>query len=244
MANDKAPSTPPLPAGLYTTIVPVHGQMPFIDQALESIRQQTATCGPILLVADPPKSRVSHHLHSLLSASDGQLRLLEAPKPGIIGAINHAITQVKTPFVSFLDSDDLWTPKKQEGQLRMLLADLTLDAVTSLGANFRGEKKPTHIGTPHPCATFTATTFRHPTFERCGLLDPDATHYTWLYRWWIHARGKGLHESILPELSLLRRVHSGNSWVIGNETGHRELLDELRRISRARADATRQGLAT
>lgn len=244
MPIDSAQPTPPLPSGLYTTIVPVHGHMPFIDQALESIRHQTAPSGPILLVSDPPVATVSHDLHNLLSTYEGQISLLEAPKPGLISAINHAITQVDTPFVAILDSDDLWMPKKQEGQLRMLLADHTLEAVTSLAVQFHGEEAPLHIGAPHPCATFTATTFRHGTFERCGLLDQNSTHYTWLYRWWTHARGIGLREAMLPELGLLRRVHPGSSWVTGNETGHRELLDELRRISRAKMDTTRQGLPT
>jgi glycosyltransferase involved in cell wall biosynthesis len=242
MPDDKPRSKPPLRSGLYTTIIPVHGDTPFLDRALESIHNQTAPSGPILLVADPPATILRHHVHNLISKEDYRVTLLEAPEPGLIAAINHGIKQVDTPFVSFLDSDDLWAAHKQDGQLRLLLADDSLDAVTSLGAQFQGQETPDRLSTPHPCATFTATTFRRAVFERFGLLDPHSTHYTWLYRWWIHARMNGLREAILPELSLYRRVHPGSSWVVGYERGHRELLDELRRISRVKLERTTQGL--
>lgn len=88
--------------------------------------------------------------------------------------------------------------------------------------------------TPIPGMMFTCTTFRTSAFDRYGALDPNATHFTWLYRWWSQAKARGISTTHLDYLGVKRRLHPSNSWTLQRSVAHQHLLGELRQLHHAR----------
>jgi glycosyltransferase involved in cell wall biosynthesis len=153
----------------------------------------------------------------------------------MITALNHGLAQVATPFVAFMDSDDLWMPEKQERQVSLLQSDPSLDVVTCVATNVREESDGSLVELRSaPSSMFTASTFRLTTFERFGTIDTESTHFTWLYRWWSAAKLGGISTGHIDYVGLNRRLHGGNSWAEKGAIAHRELLAELRLIAKAR----------
>jgi hypothetical protein len=157
------------------------------------------------------------------------------PGTGMISALNHGIEAIETPYVAFLDCDDLWLPNKQEMQIALLEKNESLHAVSSRAVNVIATPSGSVAEQdPRPACMFTATTFRTDTFRTFGLIDPTASHHTWLYRWWARARDAGIRTTAIEKVGLERRIHSRNSWVVDNQEAHANLLAEIRSITATR----------
>lgn len=214
----------------YTAIVAAQDEDVFLSEALESILCQTLAPSDVIVVVNPG-SKVCSPTAETVRSFGGSVQLQESSYPGLISGINSGIRATKTPYIAFLDSDDLWSPSKQEAQLDRLLTNPSADASTSLATNFRdspnGHRE--YLLTA-PAILFTATTFHTSAFSRFGLLDTRATHHTWLARWWSKAISLGIQLDSTGQPGVLRRIHSENSWVTASERAHRELRAELRTI--------------
>ena len=228
-------------AGTYTTIIPVRSEDPYLCQAIDSVLDQTASPGPIMVIvngSDPKDSQSARNV----STYQGRVQLLTTTDVGMVPAINLGIAAVETEFVAFLDADDLWVVDKQERQLQLLREQPLLDAATALATNFSdhpgGLRKD--LGTAE-AMMFTNTTFRTSTFVKFGALDPESTHFNWLYRWWSWAREQGIQTASTGTVGTMRRIHENNSWVMENEKGKDILLAELRSIVQQRRTRAAQG---
>lgn len=84
---------------LVTVIIPVHeSHVKLLPQALASVRNQTLKCSQVVVVNDTGKP---------LRRIDGAKVLNTRGREGAAVARNMAIDRAKTPFLLFLDADDL-----------------------------------------------------------------------------------------------------------------------------------------
>jgi glycosyltransferase involved in cell wall biosynthesis len=213
---------------------------PLLAETLASIAAQTLPAERVLVVCDagdPLPVAWASEMSRILPV----VEFHRNERPGQVAAINHGIALATTPYVAFLDADDLWQPEKQERQIALLQQEPELDAVTGLAANFRvDDRGQVSLEEPSPAIMFTAATFPRRTFERLGSLPPECTHFTWLYRWWGDARAAGIATRSIDYVGVHRRLHDANSWSVRNEEAHRDLLGELRRrVQRSRAQGSR-----
>jgi len=218
-------------------VIATRAQAPFLTQALASIAQQSLRADHVFVVCDVNDEPGAPWLADLKLSLPG-VHVVQSSGTGMISAMNFGIGLSSSSYIAFLDSDDLWLPNKQAEQIRMLREDPELDAATGLAANFR----MTAVGTPivqpaHASVMFTSTTFRSDVFERFGQLDPDSTHFTWLYRWWGEARRSGIRTACSPYVGTHRRLHADNSWRVRGPQAHRELLSEVRRHAQYRVES-------
>lgn len=212
----------------YTVVMPVKADCAYLKEAVESILAQSLAPSRIMIVVNPTDLHDSPTAQ-LAADYQGGVELLAAPDVGMVSAINFGISITETEYVSFLDSDDLWLPDKQEMQIELLESNPPLDAVNCLATNFRDDPELGRIELRTAnTVMFTAMTFRSTTFQRLGILDPTATHFNFLYRWVSQARKKGFSIASTERLGLLRRVHDQNSWVTENQTANSILMAELR----------------
>jgi len=217
-------------SGSYTTIIPVRSADPFLKQAIDSVLAQSAPPGPIWVVvngSDPEDSQSARDVREY----QGRVQLMSINETGMVAALNHGIKMAETEFIAFLDSDDLWVSDKQERQLDLLSEHPLIDAATCLATNFGVESN----GSRRELVTaeaimFTSTLFRASTFVKFGALDPQSTHFNWLYRWWSLARERGIQTGSTGTVGTLRRIHDNNSWVTENKEGSGILFSELRSI--------------
>jgi glycosyltransferase involved in cell wall biosynthesis len=229
---------------LYTTIIAARAGEPLIMEALASIARQTHEAEKILVVCDQHVAIPPGWVEDMRRLVQ-TICVVQSPSTGMVAAINHGISISTTPFLSFLDADDLWLPQKQERQIALLEQEPSLEAVSCRAANFRSA--PCGLLTyalSQRTVMFTATTFRREAFYRHGAIPPDCNHFTWLYRWWSDARERGIRQAFLEYVGLHRRLHEGNSWSVHRDDAHRELFKELRRREAHMQSTSTEGLTT
>ena len=221
---------------MYSTVIAAVAGEPLILEALSSVQDQTLPPRTVHVVIDEQSDGVRQWTTAMQERCHG-VRVHTQPGRGMSSALAFGISQVTTPYVAFLDADDIWLPRKQELQVDLLRTSSGIDAVTCLAQNVdaqRGMSGPLRNST-----MFTATTFRTDAFARFGLPDPQASHYVWLYRWWSAAKAADISIDTIEYVGLHRRIHGGNSWITGQQQAHRDLMAELRRLSAVkRGDAS------
>jgi len=220
----------------YAMVMAVRNGAEFIEEALASVFSQTLPASEIYVVNDNSTDRTVEIIRSY----GDLIHLLNLDNGGMAGAYNLAIPKVKSEFITFLDSDDLWLPNKAEKQINCLIENTEVDVVCSSIVNFT-KKNPTdlHFSTSRefaPSRLFTASTFRRQTFERFGNVDPGSGHFGWLYEWWSKADDAGIKYTMLNEVFLHRRIHGSNSWVVNRAIADKTVIDIARRNIKRRKD--------
>lgn len=103
-----------------SVITPVYNAEDLIRDCVSSVTAQTYTDFEHLLV-DDCSSDNSREILLYLQNIDARIRLIFSEKNlGPAGARNAAIAEAKGQYLAFLDSDDLWFPKKLEYQLKVI----------------------------------------------------------------------------------------------------------------------------
>ena len=105
---------------LVSIITPSYNSSKFIKDCVASVFSQTYKNWEMIIVDDCSKDN-SKEIISELSTKDKRIKPIFLEKNvGAAEARNAAIRQSKGKYVAFLDSDDLWNPKKLEKQLSFM----------------------------------------------------------------------------------------------------------------------------
>lgn len=101
--------------------MPCFNSAEYIEESIYSVIHQTYKNWE-LLVIDDGSSDESKEIVKLIQNKEPRVVLLENKlQKGAAGARNYGLEMSKGRFVCFLDSDDLWKPKKLENQLNFIL---------------------------------------------------------------------------------------------------------------------------
>lgn len=105
--------------GLVSIITPMYKGAEFVGETIESVLAQTYKDWEMIIVDDcSPDDGAGIRVVKQYAEKDGRICLIESPKnSGSSGARNIALRAAKGQYISFLDSDDLWTPQFLEKQL-------------------------------------------------------------------------------------------------------------------------------
>jgi teichuronic acid biosynthesis glycosyltransferase TuaG len=107
-------------SSLVSIITPSYNSSKFIKDCIASVFSQTYKNWEMIIVDDCSKDN-SKEIISELSTKDKRIKPIFLEKNvGAAEARNAAIRQSKGKYVAFLDSDDLWSPKKLEKQLSFM----------------------------------------------------------------------------------------------------------------------------
>lgn len=206
---------------LVTAVVTCFESSDLLMRALASIRAQ----GELLIVLVDDGSR-SCACHSLDPDDPGLVRVAR-PHGGQGAALNAGISLVRTPFVTFLDSDDEWLPGKVERQQELLRSG-RLDAVVG------GVWNVTEVdGVVTDRQYFSsarllgAITARRDSLRRVGCFPEDGRMHA-IVDWWSRAEAARLRIGTDREPALMRRIHGGNEGIIHRSQARRDLLARIR----------------
>jgi glycosyltransferase involved in cell wall biosynthesis len=125
-------SSPDSPAdpGLVSVVLNFLDAERFIEEAIQSVYAQSYPAWELLLI-DDGSSDASTTIAKRHAASDpGRVRYLEFPgheNRGASAARNLGLREARGEFVAFLDSDDLWLPKRLEWSVELLRSYPTAD---------------------------------------------------------------------------------------------------------------------
>ena len=117
--------------GLVSIITPNWNCANLILETIRSVKAQTYPNWEIIIVDDCSTDNSNKVVESYM-AEDGRIRFLKNDKNfGAALSRNYALREAKGRWIAFLDSDDLWEPKKLEKQLRFMVENLYLSGKDS-----------------------------------------------------------------------------------------------------------------
>lgn len=117
---------------LVSIIMPAYNAADFINETINSVRDQTFTDWELLVVDDGSKDSTLHIVSAAASLDERIRLILSSGNQGPAGARQLAIDHATGRYVAFLDSDDLWLPNKLEYQLSFMQANNAVITYTSV----------------------------------------------------------------------------------------------------------------
>ena len=181
----------PLIDGLVSVIMPVYNDTVYIRDAVQSVLRQTYPSWELWIVDDASTMDVRSAVADLLT--DERIHFLRlSENRTAAGARNAGIRAARGRYLAFLDSDDLWLPKKLEKQIRFMEEKAAAVSFTSY-RRFQGEVKNVGRvvealpyvdyarllrGNPIGCLTVMADQWRCPEIEMPLMRHED--YITWL----------------------------------------------------------------
>ena len=205
----------------YSVIMAVKNGMNYMNDAIESVYNQTLKPSEILFIDDHSTDLTKE----TLAREYPDVLLIDNVGRGQSQAINLGIKHASFKVVSFLDHDDLWANNKQEIQMNILADNRDLDAITSGVINFSEQGEAHDLG---PARVFGATSFRKDVFTKFGLLDTSIAHHG-IIDWWIRAEDGGINHSTHDSVGLMRRLHPANSGIVNRLDSRIDLFSILRK---------------
>ncbi|MEQ8859649.1 MAG: glycosyltransferase [Pseudomonadales bacterium] len=196
-------------------IVPVYNGARFIDEALQSIVNQTCPVAEVIVVDDGSTDATAEVVH----AWRDQVTYVRKDNGGPASARNLGIHLSASPFLAFLDADDLWHPEKLERQMRCFVErpDLELcltykrtfwvEGMREEGERLRREGHP--FAEDHPGYVCQTMLMPRTTFQKVGPFD-DSLRIGEDTDWLLRAERLGVVREILPDVLVFRRMHQDN----------------------------------
>ena len=131
MSLEKSARNTDPPSVAVSVIIPAYNAAPFIAQTIESVLGQTFRNFEVIVVNDgsPDTAELERELQSYMD----RIRYQTQPNAGPSSARNLGIREARGEFVAFLDSDDAWLPDYLATQMKILIADPSIDLLYSNG---------------------------------------------------------------------------------------------------------------
>ena len=106
-----------------SVVIPCFEAADTVERALRSVAAQTLPAEETLVVDDGSSPEEAARLAALVSRAERTRLLTLAENRGPASARNAGWNEARQPYVAFLDSDDLWHPRKLELQVPLMEAD-------------------------------------------------------------------------------------------------------------------------
>jgi glycosyltransferase involved in cell wall biosynthesis len=134
---------------LVTAVIPTYNRLPLLMEAVASVRAQTLGDWELVVVDDGSADGSAEAVEAL---GDARIRVLRLPPTGNVAALRNAGVRAGSgDWVAFLDSDDVWEPRKLQAQLGALHAAGARWSYTDLRMmDDAGEPIPMHAGEFRP----------------------------------------------------------------------------------------------
>lgn len=116
-------------------IVPCYNQAQFLDEALQSVLDQTYTNWECIIVNDGSPDH-TEEVAQKWAAKEARFVYLKKENGGVSSARNAGIEKAKGDFIQFLDSDDCIDNRKLELSLQELNSTISTDTKVAI-TNFR-----------------------------------------------------------------------------------------------------------
>ncbi|MBM4262087.1 MAG: glycosyltransferase [Deltaproteobacteria bacterium] len=103
-------------APLVSVIIPTYNRWPWVGEAIDSVLRQTFADFELIVVddgsTDETESRLAHY--------GTRVQVISQVKGGVSSARNRGVRASRGKYLAFLDSDDIWLPRKLEQQIAFM----------------------------------------------------------------------------------------------------------------------------
>jgi len=213
----------------------------YLGQAIESVLNQTLLPDEIIIVDDGSSDASAE----LVRRYGQRILYLWQANRGPGAARNLGVRVSRGDLLAFLDSDDLWLPRKLELQKAVLDKNSEIDLVFARMSQFRslktaaaGDQTYPVEDQGQPAPLISCLMARRTVFDRVGPLRADLQ--TEFVEWYLRVQQAGLRMLILDELLVRRRIHEGN-FTKRHDVRREYLLSLKASLDRRRAKAAGSG---
>lgn len=209
------------PNPTVSIVIPTYNHARFLTGALQSVIDQTYPLWEALVINNFSEDNTEDVVRSF---NDPRITLINFRNNGIIAAgRNEGIRRATGTFVAFLDSDDIWMPRKLELSLRALEAgaDLVCHAEDWVGGGLATRTMhygPAEMATwrnlllRQNCISTSATTVRRSALVAVGMFDEDPSFVTAEdYELWMKLARAGHRIEFVPDVLGEYRRHESNA---------------------------------
>jgi glycosyltransferase involved in cell wall biosynthesis len=98
-------------------IIPTFNRCALVERAISSVLKQTRPADEIVVIDDGSTDGTG----DMIQKKYPQISYVQQENKGVSAARNTGIKQVKNDWIAFLDSDDMWLPRKLEYQQKALI---------------------------------------------------------------------------------------------------------------------------
>jgi glycosyltransferase involved in cell wall biosynthesis len=173
------------PSPPLSVVLPVHNGMPYVEESVRSILDQTF--GDFeLVVGDDGSTDGTSEILRRLAAADRRIRLLRRDRPsGLAPAANWVVAEARAPLVAVAHADDRSYPLRLARELAVFEAEPGVDLVGTLwdGIDEQGRKvRPADLwrllrGSPFAPFSHSSIMFRRSAFQRVGGYRSRANYW-------------------------------------------------------------------
>lgn len=115
----------------------VFNEEKYLTESISSILKQTYKQFEFIIVDDGSSDNSKN---IILSFEDNRIRYINLPHVGRSAALNYGVEQVKTPFITFFDADDIMLPDCLRKQYELFQMDIDLRIVSTWYVEFENNK--------------------------------------------------------------------------------------------------------
>ncbi len=105
---------------IVSVIIPIYNSEKYLKETVESVLKQTYDKIEIVLIDDCSKDNSPEILKELSEKYNNIVFFLQTKNMGAAAARNKGMELASGRYIAFLDSDDLWYPKKIEKQIALM----------------------------------------------------------------------------------------------------------------------------
>ena len=197
---------------LVSIVVPTRNSGRFLAETLEAVAAQTLADHEIIVV-DAGSTDDSLQI----AGRHAKARVISQQSTGLSGAWNEGIAAGRGELIAFLDSDDLWHPRKLELQAAYLHEHPDVELVATRMRFFLspGEAMPSAFDRPGLLDNDHTSLFpgnilvRKRLFGVVGVFDPSLA-IAGDMDWFARIRDRQIATHVLPETLYFKRLHGGN----------------------------------
>ena len=95
-----------------SVIIPTYNRRAMVREAIDSVLAQTAAGFELIVVDDGSSDGTGEDLARFSAEHSDTIRIEHTTNRGPAAARNRGVAMARAPLIAFLDSDDLWAPKK------------------------------------------------------------------------------------------------------------------------------------
>ena len=130
----------PNKTNLVSVIVPIFNAINFIDQAIQSILEQTYQNFEIILIDDFSRDGSADHITKKYGKNNKVKIILNKENLGAAKTRNIGINNATGSYLAFLDADDFWDKSKLELQLKFMAETKSPMTFTSYRILFKSNR--------------------------------------------------------------------------------------------------------
>jgi glycosyltransferase involved in cell wall biosynthesis len=216
---------------LVSCVIPCFNGARFLDDAIESILDQTYRDLEVIVIDDGSTDESAVIVRRYGDAVRYQWQ--ENRGPG--AACNAGVAVARGEFVAFLEQDDLWVPAKTRRQLDEFERHPELEFCVTHIQNFwvpelqpEAERYRDHPAMrPVPGYVVQTLMARRDLFERFASFNEEL-RFAFASDWFMRASDDGVVGALIPDTLVRRRLHESNYSRVHRAASHDQFLHVLK----------------